>query len=475
MNSIILSLLKNINVKWLSSISLIVYLILLIFVKDITLSNTLTSLQTVSLTLSVFISVLYIVRYRMNSLLCYEFFFFPVYILSMFFTKLILENVSSEVFVSSVLSTSFSNSIEAKGHIIQMIALLSFVTASSFFNDKYALTTLTSWQPLPHKKDAFYKTAVTILTMVMAVYIAYLAGSEVISSWFHYSGNAIKYTNTDIVYCTIILLVLTVLESIRLYIQGCNSIGSFVKGVNKLYIGEILLIAGILLMSGNRNESLLIILPLFVAYSTLIKSISNRMFFIGLFGGIVLMIIVGLTRQDGIGTSVESTISLYDATRDFGMIDRNSVYLVEYTDKHEPIGFSNAIGNLFSSVPFLGGIAVDVLGIESDIRSTELTTLGMQVTSNMDSGLGTSLVGDLYYTGKTFFVVLFMLFMGWFNAYSYNKLFVFKSINPWILILYLFNFANVVYYVRAEWTMPFRYIGFAFTILLILGIIKNKK
>lgn len=165
----------------------------------------------------------------------------------------------------------------------------------------------------------------------------------------------------------------------------------------------------------------------------------------------------------------------FEATRDFGLIDPNTRFLIEYVDNHGAVYFNNAFLNLVSTVPFLGGIVANIFGLSYVTRSTQITTDGMQLANNMDSGLGTSLIGDLYYTCGIVFVVLFMLWFGWFVSSMHNRFVIKKNYNTWLFVLYCFNFANVVYFIRAEWTMPFRYIGFTFLIILVITKICTKR
>jgi len=250
----------------------------------------------------------------------------------------------------------------------------------------------------------------------------------------------------------------------------------FFKEVNKLYLFEILFISFLLLISGNRNECLLIILPMLICYHIFIKPFDNKQFIIVLIVGVVLMAAIGLTRQTGSFSSLDKdAISIYEVTRDFASVDNNTKYLIDYTDRSSPVGIKNAMLCLFSSVPFLGGLITSVTGLENDTRTTELTTQGMQVSSNMDSGLGTSLLGDLYYTGGGIFAISFMYLFGFLIAILYRRFTLEKKYSIWYLVVYLFMFSNVIYVLRAEWTMPFRYIGFSFVIIIALRIFQPIK
>lgn len=432
----------------------------------------------VILAMGIIMSILYLYHYRRNSLFCYETLFFTLYILCVFFAEIVLDNIGSDTIVSSLVYTTFTNDVENKGIIIQMIGFYGFMAAASLNN--YLNGHIEEEEFWTTSSDLYetvnYRIASSVMSFIIALYIVYLYFMGVLSTWFHYSGNVTNYRNTEIVYCTILCLVLSITELTKLNKQGCKSFGEFIRCSNKLCLFEIFFLFGILLVSGNRNESLLILLPAVVGYSSLISKITNRQFLIGLIAGVVVMAFIGVIRQFGFSQTNEVEIGVFEMTRDFGLVDVNTKYLIEYVDQHNPIYFGNAVMNLFSSVPFLGGVFAYITGYTPDTRSTQLTTDGMQFSNNMDSGLGTSLIGDLYYTGSFLYVVIFMMAFGWFVSSMHNRFVIKKSYNPWLLFFYVFNFANIAYFIRAEWTLQFRYLGFACLIFFLITIIcKNRQ
>lgn len=457
------------------TISILLFFVLLVLYMDVSITKDVLGLNRIVFLIgTIVMSVLYLSTYRRHDLMCFESIFLVLYILCVFFQELVLDNLLNDSMVSSVYYHHFSTHTMDKGLLVQSLALLAFLAASSAENNKNKYR-------IPNDKSKYkvttnYKLCVQILSVVVLGYIGLLFLNGTISSWFYYSNSSIKYNNTAIVYLTMLFMALTVYEFTELSRTGCDDFKSFLKKVDKLYLGEISVISILLLISGNRNEALLILFPPVFAYSAMIKHISNKAFLWGLAIGVALMVVIGVTRQFGVSVkSVQnSEISLFEVTRDFGFVDKNTNYLIDYTDTRGPMGFKNALITLASSIPYLGGIFTSVFDLTLDTRTTELTTSGMQLQSNMDSGLGTSLIGDLYCTGTFVFVILFMYFLGWLIAYLHNRFVIRKSFNLWLLVIYLFLLANVVYYIRAEWTMPFRYIGFTFIVILFFNIFSQK-
>lgn len=416
---------------------------------------------------SIIISILFIILFRRDNLFCPEVLILIVFVFSSFFNEIILENLESLHGVSSVFRTAFNDNIENKSLIVQTLSLTLFIFGASSIR----LTSSNKARIIPKKFHIKYNLRISVIIVVtlIGVYLLFLFGIGDIASWFHYS-NSSNYSNTSIVYLTILFLVCTALEFSNLTKSNVCYFFSFLKHINKIYLLEILTVSFLLMVSGNRNESLLIILPAVAAYSIFIQRFSNKFFFICAFIGSIIMILVGVTRQQEVSISgaQNSEISLFEIGRDYGSVDLSSKYLIEYTDNKSPIYFNNAILNIFSSIPLLGGVYVAITDSEQDMRSTELTTLGMQNADNMDSGLGTSLVGDLYYSGGAIFTFFFMFGFGYFFSYLYKRFFIKKEYNIWLLLVYLFLFSNSLYCIRAEWTMPFRYLGFSFVLILAL-------
>lgn len=382
-------------------------------------------------------------------------------------------NIGADTKISSVLDTQFNTKIENKGMILQTLSIMLFLLGATWENKrKYR----------HHRKFVIkydFDIPNIVLSIILTSYFLFLIISGNVSSWFHYNKGSDGYSNVSIVYLTIICLVFTSTEFSRLYKLNCQSFKSLIKKINKIYLFDILIISFLLMISGNRNEALLILLPPIISYCIFIHYISNKLFLILFTGGALGMIFIGLTRQSVSGVSGESVanseISLYGSARDFGFVSLNTKYLISYTDKKDPIYFNNAVTVAFSSIPLMGGLYVGMTGQKEDTRSTEITTFGLQTQQNIDSGLGTSLIGDLYYTGTSVFVALFMLSFGYFQAYLYKRFVIEKEFNIWLLITYLFIFSNAVYYVRAEWTMPLRYIGFSYVLLGVILLLPRKK
>ncbi len=425
--------------------------------------------------MSVGIYVIYIILYRERHLFCFETIFLFLFIFTTFFNEIVIENLRDITSVSPFyFRTSFGADVEHKSLYVQMLGYYSFLLGSSL--KRRSQSERSSWDSLKILGQNFdYNFPIKFLTFIIVVYFAYLLYNGTISSWFHYSSYVPDYSNSEIIYLTVLLLVDTLLVFVYLSSKGCTNFKECIIQIDKLYFSIFTIVSLLLIISGNRNEALLVLMPFAVMFSLCIKHISNKHFLVGVGVGVVLMIFIGLIRQNYSDSISPSEVSLYDATRDYVAVEKSTTYLIQYTDNNGAIHFKNTAIALCSSVPFLGGIVSSAFNIQPDIRSVDITTEGMQVRSNMDSGLGTSLVGDVYYTAKGFFVCMFFVLFGLLMSSLYERFEIRKDFNVWMLIIYIYLISNSVYIIRAEWNMPFRYIGFSFVILLFLSIFSLRK
>ena len=421
-----------------------------------------------------FFTIRFLVKYRGNNLFCFETLFFLICFVITFFTDVFLSLFDS---VSAVLThTTFSDGVHLKSITVQVLAVLLYILGGTLSERKHVKQQISFSSYRVFHRPFDFSTAATITSILTFIYIIFLFLLGDMSSWFKYGDSSDSYSNTSVANLTVLCLISTVLEFTRLSSRGVRSFKSAVVSVNKAYLLAVVFTGGIMLLSGNRNEALLVLLPILFSYSIFVKKITNANFIVLVIVGVFVMVFIGLTRDIGVSSSsIESvSLDLYSFFQDFGPASICSDYLIEYTDRSGPIWFGNAFLFLVSSIPFLGGVISSVLGINYVTRSTMITTEGMQLSNNMESGLGTNLVGDVYYTGGFLFVLVFFFFLGFIMSKSYKMLFIEKNYNIWLLLNYVFCTSNAIYYARAEWTMPLWYVGFSYFILCIVWLFAHK-
>ena len=341
------------------------------------------------LNIYVFISIIYILKYRKNTLFCFEIFFFSFLCLSIFYKEIVLNSMSTLTGTKNFYFI-FSDTALHRTMLVNMLSFSFFCLGASVFNKQKDYSYSESVLKIEPQNKIGMSSA--IINTIVWLYIIYLIVFGVVQKWFHYSNEISDYTNLEVSYITILLLTSTVIELVRLNQLGVRGKICFIQKVNMFYITSVLFIGMVLLISGNRNEALLVIFPLAVGYSVLIQRISNKSFIFLLLIGIPLMMIIGFTRSDSDSAPIGD--NLYENTRDFAPSYACTNYLIEKTDAQGAIGFGNSIVAIASSIPFLGSSVKAAFDIESAERSTVFTTKGLN-DSHVNTGLGTARIGDL--------------------------------------------------------------------------------
>ena len=409
--------------------------------------------------------VAYMLKYRKNNLLCFELMAVPVAFLGLFFDDLIYP-LSSEF---SSLLTIGDEVTRQKSEDIQMMAFFALLLGASIGND-YNNNKSFNFGIYKTKKVS-YGFFIIIIVSVILLLIIYDFSTGVFSSWFYYSNSNIMDVddrNQGLGHLTCLLLAASCVEIVRLRNKGITDFKSFILNINKLFLAECLGISALLFFSGNRNEMLLILLPLVVGYTVCIQRISNRTILIFILVGVLLMAMAGMSRGDSVALD-SGTLGIFSLTRDFSGLGYNTDFLVQYTDKNGAIYLSGLIPMLLSGIPYIGNVIINSFDITGPISSAILCT---DSVFNASSGLGTSLIGDLYYTGGTVGVVLYIFFFGYLMSCLYKSD---RDMNIYWLVFYTYMVSNAVYYIRSSWAFPITQIEYAMIIVLLGNLFFSTK
>lgn len=428
----------------------------------------------IDLSIAVCLSIWYLISYRKNNIFCFELMFLPIFIIGSFYSDIVLSTMN---FITDGVGGAFRNAIHDslvihKSRLVQMIALLSFLLGSIGGNVLKS-NERDYWQMQVKYNEVNYRLIIKVLTILLLLEMVknYMNGN--FSTWFSYEdGLSDNERNQGLGRIDSLCLLATVVEFTRLAKCQITSFRQFVFKVDKLYICEILIVSALLLLSGNRNEMLLIFLPAVVAYSLFIKIIPKKYILVGFLAGVVYFAYSGLSRQ---GDSISSDdFNLYYLTRDFSLVQINCDYLVSYTDYGHLHFFQSLPASLLGGIPFIGPLIFNSLELNLSEQSTYITTAGLAAWDG--TGLGTSLVGDLYYNAKLSFVIIFMALFGYVISRLYTRFTFEKEYGLMGVIIYLYMVANAVYFVRQQWDFPVSRIIYCFILSIILfKIFKTKR
>ena len=408
--------------------------------------------------------VIYIIKYRRQNLLCFELMAIPIAFLGLFFDDLIFPLSPAFTTLNSV----SSEAVRVKSEYIQMISFFSLLLGCSVGNDSSPIHRSTYNSSTLNRIS--FNTLSNVLVIVLLIVIVYDYIGGVFSSWFYYSNSEIMDVddrNKGLGHITCLILAISCVEIVRLRERNVDGLISFIKHVNKFYLAEWIGISALLYLSGNRNEMLLILLPVVVGYSICIKKIPNKLLIISFIAGAVLMAAAGMTRMDSVSLS-GSEINIVALTRDFAGLGYNTDYLIDYSDRIGHTNFQEVPVQLLSGIPYIGYFLISTFGIKGPLPSAQLCTDSIYMAS---SGLGTSLIGDMYYTAGFLWVVIYMFIFGYIMSRLYNSD---KNMNIYWLIFYTYMVSNAVYYIRSSWTFPITEIEYAIIIVFLGQLVCRK-
>lgn len=245
--------------------------------------------------------------------------------------------------------------------------------------------------------------------------------------------------------------------------NGAKSILFNILKLNKLFLVNSIIIFLFLLISGYRSQLMQIVLPLLICYSVFVKKISAKVFFVILLCGMILMVVVGMTRSS---EAIEKNVSIIYYFRDFNAANASLGFFVDEVERNGITGGSNYILQALSALPFLQSI----VGNFVDFNSFALSSSRFYTESfGTGSGLGTNIIGDIYYTFGLVGVVIIMYIVGLFAS----SLSSFK--NKYIFLMYLIFTGNSIFMARVELLYVVRMLALGCMLLYVVNLISKKK
>lgn len=421
----------------------------------------------VDLIIAIGCSSWYFLQYRRNNILCFELLFLPIFILASFYSDIVFSfiNYVEGGGIGGAFSNAITNSVVLKkSQLVRMVALLLFLLGCIKGN-KLKKNASESWRFPAKYMHVDYRLMIQVLSilLVLELILNYLNGN--FSTWFSYEfGLSEDERNRGLGRIEAICLISTIVEFTRLASIGVSSFKKTIAKINKLYLLEIAFVSALLILSGNRNEMLLICLPAIVAYSVFIRPIPCKVILTGMVVGFVMMVYSGATRQGN--TFSSDKMDLYSTTKDFSLVQINCDFLIKHTDDGNLHLFETLPASVLAGIPFVGPFIINALGLDFSSQSTYITTDNLAAWEG--TGLGTSLVGDLYYNAKLPFVIIFMFFIGYAVSRSYIRLTIERRYNLWVLVFYIYMVSNAVYFVRQQWDFPIHDMIYAIILLSVL-------
>lgn len=206
-----------------------------------------------------------------------------------------------------------------------------------------------------------------------------------------------------------------------------------------------------------------------MTYGIMIKRINSIKVFVLILAGYTFMVYIGLTRSGDVGGDLGKDSLFLTFVYDFVSANGANSFLIDYVDKYGTTGGSNMILQAASIVPFLQSIIL--LFISKDAFAPNSSKLFTE--SFMDSsqgGLGTALIGDIYYSFGIVGVVLLMFLIG----LVVNKLSRAHN-SPYAMSLLIVLAGNALFAPRVEYCYILRSLSFTIIFLYLILLVSHNR
>ena len=428
--------------------------------------------QYISMVLYLIMAVWYFNRNRKNSLFCPEIIILLLGFIITFYDILVLNNLG---FVRSFFLQS-SDEAGRKSICLSLMGFDMFLLGEEWAKKFLARIKKSHIRFSNSTLNASNYAIPMHLVTFLAIALVFLSGQYI--GFMKYIYEEGQNTNMISIVISVLIMVSTVLEFLKLCKINFNSnnIYLFLKQLNIIYLFNVVVWSLFLLLTGNRGDMMVIALPPVILYFFLVHKVSNRLVLLGAMVGMFVMVVIGLTRHGyNEYDEISDDYGVFMLVRDYGSAYVSQQGLIEYTDVHGTFGLSYGVKSLLSSVPFLGGVLLEGQNKSGKTGKTNEVTKEQFLPANAEGGMGTNLLGDLYYAGGAAFTLVYMFLLGWFLSDAYERLFNGYRINVASLLTYCWLFSDCLYIVRAPYYVLFRQIGFSLILFFLLYLMSSSR
>lgn len=409
-------------------------------------------------------TIYYLFKYKIKNLFCFELFFAISYYLCSFLTRFflpLLNAYESRAFINDSTLIYKAYALSIMGYLCYMLGLIV----------RRKPTTL-----IERKTNHFYFPQISNRSNMLAnvfctffIVLMFLNGGSRLFTMYsdegsfstnRLSGFAAYLTFAIITY---IVSIVTNFGSISKNVKQIHFL-SLRNTFSVLFIINSIILIGTFLLSGYRSNAIQILIPLVIAYQIRFKPIKPALVLLLLMGGAFLMFFIGIVRTGDTFNLNDYSLIVY--LRDFKPANAATIYMIAYADQHGVTGGSNMLFPILSIIPGLQSI----VGLFVDINTVSpVSSVFFTKAFSSDSGFGTSITGDLYYTfGYIGVLVLMYLYGRCLSRLSQYK-------NKYELVLFLSFSGNALFAPRVEFCYIIRSLAWSVIFLyLIINLSKNK-
>lgn len=290
-----------------------------------------------------------------------------------------------------------------------------------------------------------------------------------------YSNETTEVTGGYVLpYVRVLMIISTVLELSRLASLQIHSFKDALKSVSLYYLFNIGLLLPFFLIIGYRSEFLVLALTVFVVYALMIKPVHKGLVVVLVVAGFWIMALLkffrGFNDVDVNELQGDGAFTMIGIFSEFYIPSSTLYEFVSYVDANGPTFGTNTLLHILSFIPFLQSVVVRISGID-------VTAPAYQTSSDFISnyilgedrswGLGTHVIGDLYYSFGFPGVILLMFAMGVVVSYLTERIIYRKQFNLLPVLFFIVLTSQSFFFSRVEYFRPVRDLGLIFFILLI--------
>lgn len=404
----------------------------------------------VTMAMNFFTLFFYLRKYRKTSLVCFEF-LFSLAFFGATYSYFLVQNVSSSYALSLMEMNINKKSSFGEAVIISSIAYYFFILGSYIANFHSA-----------KKRNSNYnyskETEIVVSILYIIIFIVFL--SRNFYSYLYSKSQVTEVTSTGairglIFWVNTLMILYSLVVFMNNRVLGTTMIKDFLMS-NKLYSVLWMVLVLLHLISGHRHHALTIIAVVIFLYTVCIKKIPNLLIISGLVAGTLLFSLIGYLRT-GLTTIAEYELQVNGLVRDFVPASLATPFFIEYTDNYGYTYGANYFLPIVGIVPFLAGI-LKMIGLYVT-APTSYDFFTLYVTEDSVSGLGTSLVGDIYYSWGFVGVLICFCFLGYFVSWLYKRIVVYNSTSPYLMIAYIVMMSVSIFLPRTDFVSYFRTIA----------------
>jgi oligosaccharide repeat unit polymerase len=453
---------------WLTIVysALALYLLTGFFTVDFAVADVFTTALTH--TILFLVSAGLFLRYRRkNYFLSFELFFFIVFFLVTYSFPLMAFNEDD-----LLLLVDISPYLVNKALYLSTLGFMSYLIGASVFSKPYReelKTTTYDLESIDFVKLAYIFNRIGFLLMI---FFFIIDGPTLV---VRYNNETMEVSGGYVLpYVRVILIISTLFELSRLAKMGIHSFKETLLNISVFYLLNISLLLLFFLVTGYRSEFLVLALTLVVAYSVLIQPVPKVVLFSGVFIGFWVMALmkffrgfndvdVGELQSDGAFTMIGLLSEFY--------IPSSTLYeFIQYVEVNGPTYGTNTMLHILSFVPYLQSVVVRLFGLE--VTSPEFLTSSEFISdyilgADRSWGLGTHVIGDLYYSFGLPGVIVLMLLMGMVVSLLTERMIYRKQFSMVLILIFIVLTAQSFFFSRVEFFRPVRDLGLIFWIVMI--------